>query len=90
MKSLSPELHVMDPETVRPDQIRAARALLNWSTEEAAKRCGVGRNTIGRLETETKRPGNRTMQDIVRAFNEHGIVFVVGDNGRGILMVDRA
>lgn len=82
--------HISNPDMVRGHQVRAARALLDWSLPTAAARCGVGRNTISRLEKGHRAPGTGILQDIVHAFEEHGVVFINTDVGAGVLLNDRA
>ena len=42
-------------DTIRK-RMRRRREVLGWSQEEAAHRCGVGVNTLGRWETNTSCP----------------------------------
>lgn len=66
---------------ISPDQLRAARAMLNWSQAELARRVGAY-DTIIRL-IEQGQPDEKAMKriaDIERVFNEAGIYFV-GDHG---------
>jgi transcriptional regulator with XRE-family HTH domain len=65
-------------------QIRAARSLLGWTSAEAAKRSGIARNTILRLETYESVPPSRTQSiiDLKRIFEEAGIEFI-GAPGEG-------
>jgi transcriptional regulator with XRE-family HTH domain len=65
---------------------RAARTLLDWTKREAAENCGVGVNTIGRIESDEPGVGARTIADIVRTFGEHGIVFVKCEDGSGVVL----
>jgi transcriptional regulator with XRE-family HTH domain len=66
------------------NQIRAARGLLNWSAEELAKRTGMARNTVFRLETHDDVPPSRTQSllQLKRVFEEAGIEFI-GEPGNG-------
>jgi len=59
-------------------QIRAGRALLNWSAAELAKRSGVTRFTIQRLEQHDAVPPSRsqTLEDIQRALEAAGVEFI--------------
>jgi transcriptional regulator with XRE-family HTH domain len=59
-------------------QIRAARALLRWTTEAAAERAGVHRKTIEKLEQATGVPTSRvqTLLELQRAFEAAGIEFI--------------
>jgi transcriptional regulator with XRE-family HTH domain len=65
-------------------QIRAARALLKWSAEEAARRAKIGRKTIERLEQAEGYPSTRplTIESVQRTFEAAGIEFI-GENGGG-------
>jgi transcriptional regulator with XRE-family HTH domain len=65
-------------------QIRAARGLLNWSAAETAKRSGVTRNTIQRLESYEDIPPSRThsLTELRRIFEEAGVEFI-GNEGEG-------
>lgn len=77
------------PEVVQGDQIRAARALLNWSTPFAAARCGVGINTINRFEKGHRAPGSAILETIVQVFEAHGIVFIDSEIGPGVIRNDK-
>ena len=79
-------LEVASPASVKGEHIRAARALLDWTKREAARECGVGVNTIGRLEGGATSLGSRTVADIVRAFEDNGVVFVRCDLGLGVVL----
>ena len=68
-------------------QIRAARALLNWSGEDLAKNIGLARHTIMNLEKSDGVPPSRTqtLLDIKTAFEEAGIEFIgTPENGAGV------
>ena len=62
-------------------QIRAARALLNWTVRDLAERAGVHRNTITRAETDATGPGHATAA--IRAALEGAGVIFVDENGEG-------
>ena len=59
-------------------QIRAARALLNWSLVTAAERSGVSKQTIHRMEQREGVPPSRshTLDRLVDAFQTAGIEFI--------------
>jgi predicted transcriptional regulator len=63
---------------VGPEQLRAARALLNWPTREIAHRAGVAHGTVARLEQQ---PGPvvdarvSTLEAILDAYRAAGIRF---------------
>jgi DNA-binding transcriptional regulator YiaG len=58
-------------------QIRAARAILNWSSEELARRVGSTRPTIHRIETTEGVPSTnaKTLLAIKEQFEAAGIEF---------------
>lgn len=71
-------------------QIRAARALLNWSAAELAIRSGVTRFTIQRLEQHDAVPPSRsqTLEDIQRSFETAGVEFIGSpDDAPGVRLV---
>lgn len=66
-----------------PAQIRAARALLDWSQPDLAKRCGVHVNTIKSFERGRSGPVWDTMSKIERALKKAGVVFIDGTETEG-------
>jgi ribosome-binding protein aMBF1 (putative translation factor) len=62
---------------ITSDQIRAARALLRWSSEDLSKRSGIGTATIKRIEVMSGVPnGNiRTLVAIKEALELGGVEF---------------
>ncbi|MDE2163780.1 MAG: helix-turn-helix transcriptional regulator [Alphaproteobacteria bacterium] len=74
-------------------QMRAARALLNWSAAELAKRSGVTRFTIQRLERYDAVPPSRsqTLEEIQRALEAAGVEFIGSpDEGPGVRLIGRS
>jgi transcriptional regulator with XRE-family HTH domain len=69
-------------------QIRAARALLDWTARETAVRSGVSLATIQRLERQTGIPVShpRTLVDLQRAFEEAGIEFIGTPEEPGVIL----
>ena len=68
-------------------QIRAARALLNWSAAELAGRISSARQTVQRLEQWDDVPPSRTqtLMEIKRVFEEAGLEFIgTPENGPGV------
>jgi transcriptional regulator with XRE-family HTH domain len=57
-----------------PQQIRAARALLNWSRPQLARKVGVSLSTILRSEEGTARPV--TLRAIQAVLEDEGVEFV--------------
>ena len=65
-------------------QIRAARGLLHWSSEETAAKAKLSRQTLHRLELSTDIPASRTQSlvELKRVFEEAGVEFI-GEPGNG-------
>jgi len=66
-------------------QIKAARALLGWSQDDPAERCGVSIPTIKWLESSAGDIGGRaeTQEAIVAALEAAGVEFIE-ENGGGV------
>jgi ribosome-binding protein aMBF1 (putative translation factor) len=66
-------------------QIRAARAMLRWSSTYLATKACVGVQTIIRFEAVDGVPPSRssTLLDVKAALEAAGIEFINSDNGRG-------
>lgn len=73
-------------DAISPAQIRAARALLDWTVVDAASRMGLGKNTLNRIETGRSVASERTLRDIVAVFEDAGIRFVSTGNAQGVLI----
>ena len=58
-------------------QIRAARALLDWSGQELADKCGISLKTLRRYEPQNGIPvGNtKVLESIETVLEGHGIIF---------------
>ena len=65
-------------------QVKAARALLDWSQGDLAQACGISEPTIKRLEASDGDLGGRaeTAEAIRTALEDAGIIFVP-ENGEG-------
>jgi DNA-binding XRE family transcriptional regulator len=61
-------------------QIRAARALLDWSADQLAKKVGLSRMAINKIEDESVQPRAKNLADILGVLDKHGIEFV-GERG---------
>jgi len=75
------------PEMITGAQIRAARGALRWSSAVLAEACGLGIQTIKRLEQFEGVPPSRTttLMDICAAFEAAGIEFIgTPDDGPGL------
>ena len=68
--------------TILPEQSRAARALLDWSQSKLSEVAEVARGTIADFEAGKRVPYDRTLQDIRRALETAGVIFVQ-ENGEG-------
>lgn len=68
--------------SISPAQIRAARGLVGWTQAELARRVGLRRLAIQRIELEITKPRAGTADRILRAFAEAGVVF---DRGGAVL-----
>lgn len=58
------------------EQIRAARALLDWSQSDLAEQAGLSQTGIARIENGTNQPNSRTLQKIEAAFEKADIEFL--------------
>ena len=61
-----------------PAQIRAARALLNWTQTGLARRAGVARKTVADLEGSRRVLQRRTLLEVIRACESAGVMFEPG------------
>ena len=65
-------------------EVRTARALLNWKQEMLAERASIALTALKRLESERKLEMHEGTRDQVRrALEAAGILFVEFDRGRG-------
>lgn len=63
-------------------QIRAARALLNWSQPDLARAAGLATSSIKNIESETGIARKETLEQILDAFDRNGIEFTPGSGVR--------
>lgn len=56
-------------------QIRAARALADWSGDELARRVGLTRKSIQGIESDAIQPRAATVEKLIKAFNFVGVEF---------------
>ncbi|GEM_PF-1777610 len=64
-----------DALTVTPEQLRAARALLDWSRTQCAKAVGLSAETIKNIEHDIFVPTQDTIEKIISGFSCHGVEF---------------
>ena len=70
-------------------QVRAARALLNWKQEMLAEKALVALTALKRPESERGLPVHESTRDQVRrALEAAGILFVESDRGRGVMLLN--
>lgn len=67
---------------ITADQIRAARALKNWSQTDLAERTGLAVPTIANIELGKQMPGKNTIEKIIDAFSIGGIDFLENEGVR--------
>lgn len=73
--------------TITPDQLKAARALLGWSQADLAKKSGYSLPAINNIERGLYKAHSRTLDDIVQTFETNGIQFI---DGPGVRVEDTA
>lgn len=71
-----------DKKSMVAHQCRAARAILNWSRDDLARRSGVSVATLADFESEKRTPYDRTLADIEKALTKAGVQFIP-ENGGG-------
>jgi DNA-binding transcriptional regulator YiaG len=68
-------------------QIRAARALLDWSQNKLAEVAEVGRATVGDFERGARQPIRLSLKAMKLALENAGIAFLwSSDGGEGVLL----
>lgn len=63
------------------EQLRMARAAVNWSVRDLAKKAGVAANTVSRFENGSDAYGE-TLAKFKRVLERAGVIFLDG-NGEG-------
>jgi transcriptional regulator with XRE-family HTH domain len=66
-----------------PEQLRAARALVDWSRDDLAKRSGVSPNTVWGFEQGHSDPKLSTLNKWQRALEAAGVLFLDEDDTVG-------
>lgn len=57
-------------------QVRAARALLNWSLADLADKSGIGQQAISKFENGETQPMSKTVQKLQKVLEDAGIEFL--------------
>lgn len=74
------------PFMITARQSRAARALLGWNQETLADKARVSLTALRRLESENGlRVYESTRDQVRRALEANGIVFLTTENGDGVM-----
>ncbi len=68
--------------SVSHDQLRAARALLDFDQKDVAEESGINVNVISRIERGEVNPQERTREKLLSFYQQAGIEFVEGDGVR--------
>ena len=69
-------------------QVRAARALLNWTQERLAEKALVALTALKRLESERGLGVHEgTIDQVRRALEAAGILFIESGQGRGVMFL---
>ncbi|WP_130732736.1 XRE family transcriptional regulator [Komagataeibacter xylinus] len=70
-------------------QVRAARALLNWTQERLAEKALVALTALKRLESERGLGVHEgTIDQVRRALETAGILFIESGQGRGVMLLN--
>jgi transcriptional regulator with XRE-family HTH domain len=64
---------------ISPAQVRAGRALLDWSRDQLVEASGVPKRTLVRLEQAETSPHSKTVAAIRTALEAAGVEFTNGD-----------
>ena len=72
-----------DPKLIYAAQVRAARALMNWSQDELAERAGIAKQTVLRIENGSFDARFSTVNALVSAFRRAGVE--MGEDAAGVI-----
>lgn len=72
-------MRTSNPQTARrivtPEQLRAARGLLDWSRSVCGKIVGVSSETVKNIEKGIYAPSDETIEKIINGFSVYGVSF---------------
>lgn len=68
-------------------QLKAARALINWTQSDLAKSAGLHVNAVNNVERGLSTPRAATLEKMQRALEQGGVTFIAG---RGVELRDHA
>jgi transcriptional regulator with XRE-family HTH domain len=69
------KLNVMKKD-ILPQQVRAARALIDWTRDDLANASGLTVRTLARIESSQTVPRQTTLEALAKAFEAAGIEFI--------------
>ena len=72
-----------DPKLVYAAQVRAARALLNWSQGDLAERAGISKQSVNRIESGGLDTRFSTVSALGEAFRSAGVE--MGEDAAGVI-----
>ncbi|WP_352759777.1 helix-turn-helix transcriptional regulator [Mesorhizobium sp. M0510] len=75
------KLNVMKKD-ILPQQVRAARALIDWTRDDLANASGLTVRTLARIESSQTIPRQTTLEALAKALEAAGIEFI-SQNGGG-------
>lgn len=67
-------------------QLRAARALLDWTQDDLAAKSGVAAQTIRLFEAGSRQPYRQTLDELQSALEDAGIEFLASDVAVGVML----
>ena len=77
--------------SITPAQLRAARALLDWTRSDCARLTGLSPETIKNIEHDIFIPTQETVEKIMNALSGHGVEFFIQQGSstlRGVALKD--
>jgi DNA-binding XRE family transcriptional regulator len=75
----------MKEAKMTPAQLRAARALLDWSRNDLSRASGVSVETLKNLETGKYKPQDTTVKKLLGAFSGCGVEFIGCRQAQGVM-----
>lgn len=73
-----------------PGQVRAARALLNWTQRMLADKAGVSEATVVDFEKERRAVSGELVEKITSALERAGVEFLGNGKGPGVRLCRRS
>ncbi|MER8524542.1 MULTISPECIES: helix-turn-helix transcriptional regulator [unclassified Mesorhizobium] len=75
---------------ILPQQVRAARALIDWTRDDLANASGLTVRTLARIESSQTIPRQTTLEALAKALEAAGIEFISQNGGgRGVRLARR-